>query len=405
MYVQIPACRMSNAFENYSRDSVFRDRYTLTPEFVPDELPRREEETKRMVEALSILLDPYRAVAVNIAITGQAGIGKTTLAKKITKDLENFALQRKVNLEVHYVNCHTFRSKTSILRRLATDKFNIHGRGFSDEELMEMLATRLDREQKRLVLTIDEAGMLKGEDILGLIHMNELFGPGSGRLSIIVISRRQEWSLMLDTHLSGRIQDQLNLNKYSREDLVEILGYRRQLGFHADVLSNDVLDLIIDISAATGNARHGIEIMLRAGMIANSRNQDQITADFVRAAKHEVYPELRSDVFKDLKFNELAAALSVARKLKNKGGLAATTINESYDSFRLICNEFEVKPPGKATFRICIETLNRLGIVQSQVKPMSDGTRGRRSVITLHDIPASILEERVTDTIRKKVTE
>jgi archaeal cell division control protein 6 len=391
---------MSNIFAKHSRDSVFKDRYTLTPEFVPDQLPRREAETERLVEALSILLDPYRSVAVNIAITGQAGIGKTTIAKLITKDLENYAIQQKIKLETHYVNCHTFRSKTSILRRLASDKFNIHGRGFSDEELTEKLATRLDREDKRVVLTIDEAGMLKGEDILGLIHMNELFGPGIGRLSIIIISRRQEWSLMLDTYLSGRIQDQLNLSKYSIEDLKEILSYRRNIGFFADVLPDDVLDLIIDISASTGNARHGIEIMLRAGMIANSKGVKQISADFVRAAKHEVYPELRSDVFKDLKFNELAAALSIARKLKSKSGLAMTTINEAFEVFKVVCAEHDVKSPGKATYRICIDNLNRLGIVNAQVKPISDGSRGRRSVITLHDIPASILEDRITEILK-----
>ncbi|RMG20173.1 MAG: AAA family ATPase [Methanobacteriota archaeon] len=395
---------LTNLFEKYSTDSVFKDRFTLTPEFVPDEMPGREDEQTRMVEALSILLDPFRPVAVNIAIIGPAGVGKTTLAKRITKDLKSYAESLNINLDTQYVNCHSFRTKTSILRRLVTDGFtNVQGRGFSDEEMMEMLAKKLSRENKRIVLTIDEAGMLRGEDILGLIHMNELFPPGEGRVSIIIITRRQQWSLMLNTHLSGRVQDQINMPKYTREQLETILRYRAQLGFYAGVISDEVLDMIVDIAATTGNARHGIEIMLRCGMIANAKKSSIITPEFVRAAKNEVYPELRPDVFNDLKINELVVALSIATILSKGGGVVQTTINEAYQVYKMYCETYQLKGQSKATFRIYLDNLAQLGIVVTQVKPMPDGSRGRRSIITLHDIPAIIVKERVEEAIKKKI--
>ena len=392
---------MTNVFANYSGDSVFRDRYTLTPEFVPPEMPCREEETNRMVEALSILLDPYRSVAVNFAIIGEAGVGKTTLAKLITNHLADYAIQQNIQLEVQYVNCHSFRTKTAILRKLANEKFAMHGRGFSDEELMEMLATRLDRENKRLVLIIDEAGMLRAEDILGLIHINELFGPGIGRLSTIAITRISDWMTMLDTHLSGRIQDKLELENYNREQIETILKYRRKLGYYHEALPDDVLNLIIDVSANSGNARHGIEIMLRAGMIANTKRAKVVTPEFVRAARNEIYAELRPDIFRDLKFNELAAAVAVGRLLSKKGAASYTTINESFEVFKLVCAENKVKPPGVATYRNCIKELSRLGILVYKVKPVGSNARGRHSVIGLMDIPAVILIERVQEVMKE----
>jgi len=373
------------------------------PEFVPDELPGREVEIEQLVENLSILLDPMSTVAVNVAITGLPGIGKTTLAKKTIDDLKKAATQNGINLDVFYINCHSFRTKTSILRRIAMDKFHIQGRGFSDEELTEMLAKRLEKENLRMVLALDEASMLKGKDILAFIHLNELFPVGEGRLSTVIICRRTEWTLMLSAHLSGRIQDQLNLEGYSRDQLETILEFRARLAFFADVLTKDVLDLIIEISANTRNARHGIEIMLRAGMKANAKGSHIITPDFVRAAKTEVYPELRSDVFHDLKINELFAALSIGRML-NQSETVATTVNQSYDTFRLVSEEFGSKPQSKATFRLCIETLEKLGIISHSVSSIDEG-RGRRAKILLYDIPATILVERVETVIKNKLKE
>ncbi|MHA2031871.1 MAG: Cdc6/Cdc18 family protein [Candidatus Kariarchaeaceae archaeon] len=390
-----------NIFEKKPRESVFRERYKLMPEYVPEELPCRDKEQDQLVENLRILLDPTSRVAVNISITGKPGVGKTTIAKKTISDLKSAAVKNNINLDVFYINCHSFRTKTSILRRIATDKFRIQGRGFSDEELIEMLAMRLEKEDLRLVLAIDEAGMLQGKDILSFIHLNELFPPGIGRLSTMIICRRAEWSLLLSATLSGRIQDQLNLEDYTTDQLTEILTYRRGLAFFADVISSDIMQLIVDISSRTSNARHGIEIMLRAGMKANAMGSSVITPDFIRAAKTEVYPELRSDVFLDLKRSELFAALALGRILELPGHVS-TTINQSYDTFTSVAEEYGIKPPSKASFRLCIETLEKLGIISHAVGVIDEG-RGRRAKISLYDIPAQILVERVENVLKSQL--
>ncbi|MCE7737465.1 MAG: AAA family ATPase [Candidatus Heimdallarchaeota archaeon] len=387
-----------NIFEKKPRENVFREKHKLMPEYVPEELPCRDKEQDQLVENLRILLDPTSRIAVNISITGKPGVGKTTIAKKTITDLKSAAIKNKVNLDVFYINCHSFRTKTSILRRIATDKFRIQGRGFSDEELIEMLATRLEKEDLKLVLAIDEAGMLKGNEILSFIHLNELFPPGTGRLSTIIICRRSEWSLLLSATLSGRIQDQLNLEDYSKEQLKEILTYRKGLSFFADVISDEIMELIVEISSRTSNARHGIEIMLRAGMKANAMGSSEINADFIRAAKTEVYPELRSDVFLDLKRSELFAALALGRILEQPGNIT-TTINQSYDTFASVAEEYGIKPPSKASFRLCIDTLEKLGIISHAVGVIDEG-RGRRAKISLYDIPAQILVERVENVIK-----
>ncbi|MCY3411841.1 MAG: AAA family ATPase [Candidatus Heimdallarchaeota archaeon] len=385
---------MTNMFARKQADSVFRNRITLLPDFVPAELPCREREIEQMVENLSILLDPDHTYAMNVAITGPPGIGKTTLAKRTLEDLKNVAVKNNINLDTFYINCHSFRTKTSILRRIAMDNFHIQGRGFSDEELLEMLAIRLEKENKRLVLALDEASMLSGKDILAFISMNELFMSGNGRLSILIICRRSEWSLLLSTELSGRVQDQINLQGYERGELETILTYRKEMAFYADVISDEVFDLIIDICSRSRNARFGIEILLRAGLKANAVGMNCITAEFVRAAKTEVYPELRTDIFQDLKKNELIAALAIGKILQRKNKVS-TTVNESYEKFKLLSEEQEFNVQSLATYRQCIDSLEKLGIISHTAGTLKERKQERRSKITLYDIPAQILVERV----------
>ena len=127
----------------------------------------------------------------------------------------------------------------------------------------------------------------------------------------------------------------------------------------------------------------------------------EITPEFVRAAKTEVYPELRSDVFEELKLNELTTLLSIGRILL-KPGVVSTTINESYERFRLVSEEFNQKTQSKASFRLYIETLEKLGIIAHSVSTVDD-SRGRRAKVSLYDIPAVILVERVESVLKAKL--
>ena len=167
------------------------------------------------------------------------------------------------------------------------------------------------------------------------------------------------------------------------------------------MVTEEVLKIIVDICANTRNARHGIEILLRSGMKANASKMDVLNPELIREVKNEVYPELRSDVFEDLKENELITALSVGRIL-SKQGKVATGVNEIYEVYKLVCEEYEYKIHSLSTFRLCLTTLENLGIISHQVGTLDEGTRGRRSKISLFDIPAIILVERVENVLKHK---
>ncbi|MHA2358115.1 MAG: Cdc6/Cdc18 family protein [Candidatus Heimdallarchaeaceae archaeon] len=380
--------------------SIFKNESTLYPEYVPPELPTREEEIARLARNFRSLLGKEGSFSVNVAIVGHAGVGKTNLCKYTMKRFEEAANSRNINVKFLYYNCHSFRSKTAILRNILSEHFRIQSRGFSDEEILDMLVKRLTREDIRLIIALDEANMLNSEDILSIFHAGEFFGSEQSMISSIVISRPIEWRSLLNVPLSGHIHDQMDISGYNRNQLLQILEYRAKMALYPTAYSDDIINLIADICSSSQNARHGLEILYRAGKLADLKHETSISADYIRAAKADVYPELRRDVLEDLRIQELLAALGVARKLAVKG-VTSTTIEESFDSYVVTCEEYNIETRKKSTFRAAIETLHKVGILGKSVGPIEAGKRGRRTKITTFDIPATVLVERIENILSK----
>lgn len=375
--------------------SVFRDERSLFPEFLPQKLPRREEEISRLATDFRPLIQKKGSFAINIAITGSAGVGKTAVARYCGIHIENAAKKKNIAIKFILYNAHTFRTKTSILRNLLTDHFNVTARGFSDEEILGMLVKRLEKDDMRLIIALDEANLLGSDEILSIIHASEVFGIERSRISTIIICRRTEWRAILNAPLSGHIHDQINIPGYTKDELFDILSYRAQLAINSGVISEDIIDMVAEIASQTQNARHGIEILLRAGKMADYEHINEINAELIRKAKVGVYPELRPDVLDDLNDHELLAALGLARRLKHHG-ITATTINEAYKYYQIACEEREgLKAQSLSAFRKYVHRLDSVGIIGKAVGPLGRGRRGRRARITLYDLPATVLEERV----------
>jgi len=392
-----------NTIERFlSGSSVFKNEHTLDLKYVPPKLPRRREELARLTRDFRPLINKEKSYSINLAIIGPAGVGKTATTKFFCTRFVEAAQKRDVEIIYTYYNCYTFRTISAILRNLLTKYFGITSRGFSNYELLGMLTLRLKREKKHLLIVLDEANIIGAEDILSIIHAPEIHGFGEARISTIIISRPTEFQSLLNAPLSGHINDKIQMNGYSYEDLKEILEYRVELAFKTSAISEEIVDMVAEIASQTQNARHGIEILYHAGKIADREGKEEVTSEMIRVAKGEVYPELRPDILNDLKLHELLTALAIAKRLKHSG-ITATTINESYDYYGIACDEYGIPANAKPTFRRHIDVLTRMGIIGKSVLPLRRGRRGRRGRITLYDIPAVILEERTRKLIERQL--
>ena len=378
--------------------SVFKEggERTLNQSFVPEYLEYRSEDIRRISQNFRPLFllknGGQEGFSTNIALTGPAGVGKTVTARYTIEQIQKMAERHRIKLYTDYKNCWTTRTKTSILRSFLRDQFGVASRGFSDEESTDILIRRLNSEQAYLLLILDEISVLPQKDIRGFIHLPEEFGAAH-RISLVMISRPTEWKVTLSSMVSQRIADVIQFNPYNYEETRKILEYRAQLAFKTSAISEDVIEMVAEICDQTKNLRHGIEIFYRAGRAADQHRIDELTPELIRHAKNDVFPEMRADILEELKTHELFAALSIARRLHHKG-ITATTVEHSFKNYRIICEEWNVRPNGEAAFRNYLATLEAIGILGKVTKGVK-GRKGVRARLTIHDVPAAVLIERI----------
>jgi cell division control protein 6 len=403
---------MADPFERglYS-GSVFRDggERTLTPSFVPDALKFRDQTLHSIAQNFRPLFRsdpekwPTEPFSTNIAVTGPAGVGKTAVIRYSGGRIQKAAEKANLRVYVYYRNCWSTRSRIAIIRSLLRDEFDVSARGFSEEEATHILMTRLKSEEAHLLMILDEASILPRQDLQGFLLMEEEFG-GRHRVSVIMASRPSEWKYVVSPGMAQRINDLIEMNPYTLGEMTQILQYRAGLAFRDGCVSEDIVEMVAEIAHETLNLRHGIEILYRAGMAADLHETDEITPELVREAKAAVYPELRSEMLEELGVHELLTLLGVARRLVHKGE-TATSIGHGYKYYRGVCEEWGEVPRGESSFRNFIENLEAVGLIgKVEFGPSGRRPRGRRTRITIHEIPALLLVERIESLLasRKK---
>ena len=380
---------------------LFKDEERLSPEYVPSKLPHREKEFSILKSFFSSLISGKTQYSVRAVITGSVGTGKTSLAKLCGQEVELEA--RKNRRIVHYIhiNCRINRSLYSVLRRLS-EVINapVPKRGFSDEEVMHSLLKYLSRSNTYVILGLDEAEVLFSEEGAEPFYFLSRIGEETeapGRLSIIVILRDPEVLDRLDAQTrSSLLGTAVHLSEYSYEQLLDIIRYRADEAFYPDVLAEETLEFLADVSAERGDARYAIDLLWRSGKFAEADNSEKITPEHVRRAIASVYPTIRRENLSYLSRDEALILLACAKTLSSNR--AYTTSAEIFDIYKLVCEEKGAVPKGYTRFWETLQKLQDLGFLSIRVR--SEGSRGgRKSHISLPGIPASLLEAELSKAI------
>ncbi len=385
----------------FGQQSVFRQAGSLDLSYVPPKLYCRDEVIKSLIYNYRRILEEKEPPSINCLLLGKGGVGKTVTAKYFGKNFRRIALEKDVNLFIEYYNCINFRSKSKIIRELLAKYTHGSGRGFSDDEALKLILTKLINDGAYMFLVIDEVQLLKSEDVLAFLDIAETFGHHNAKLSILLVSRVKDWMVIETERILSRLNEKIILKPYDFDDSNLILQYRSEIALKENVVNDDILAMISQIVVENKNMRHGIEILRKGGLYADKEGLNRISADMIREAANEVYSTFRGDIIDQLNEQELLALYGIVRTLINNDE-PYTLVDDAFEEYEAVCESYSIQPHVKMSYRKYVRQLRNLKIIASKTVRIEDAQRGRHLKITLLDIPPRKLEELLEDLFEKK---
>jgi cell division control protein 6 len=395
--------------ETLERPTVFKDETPLSLEFIPRNLPHRDDQMRFLTQLFRFSLDSPFSTSQRVLITGDVGTGKTVLAQRFGTDLVKAARGRKVNLHYVHVNCREAKgSLFMIIKRVLTQfEPEFPKRGFAPEELLHTLMDMLDDKNMHLILALDEVEhLIRVEESTPIYNLTRIQEERVGkpiRLSLIFILRELEYLQKLDRSTIDTLQRNIvKLDKYSSRQLIDILQDRVNLAFKENAVTDEALELVADVGGQSGDARYAIELLWRAGKYADSEPSKQVLTDHVRKAAGSVYPMLRGEYIAALSSHEKYMLLALARVLEESQE-AYANIGTVEREYKAVCEEYNDKPRKHTQIWKYARGLGAIGVIAASKS--GEGVRGKTTLLGLQSIPASTMREQLETalaTARKK---
>ncbi len=387
---------MSNFIEDeLLSSSVIKNLKALDFDYVPEELPHRTEQLKMLAQIFKPVLS---RVAQNAIVRGPVGTGKTVITKKFCQTLINTARKQGKFIEYVHINCRK-RSTNSMVLIGILNHFDerFPDRGFSVQEMLQILKKQLDRRDAQLLLVLDEADALIKKSGCNLIYDLTRFTDETSKsdnpISIIMISQKNLIEDLDETVLSTfKRSNLITLNKYQSNELFDIINQRVDIAFHSNVVTLDSMNLIADIAGELGDARFAIELLWKAGICADQQHVQKVVPEHIRAAKAETYSIITETKLKNLAKQQLLTLLSVAIRLMKEDTAYANT-GDIEKTYAITCEEYNEKPRAHTMFWNYLKELENAGFIN--IKISGKGQLGTTQNISLPDIPVEILIQKL----------
>ena len=368
--------------------SVFKRRESLSPRHVPKALPHRQKQLDMLRSLFSEFLErPREAYQKVVQIYGPTGSGKTCTAMRFGLMLEEDARRRGIPLKFVHVNCKlgidsTYALYQTILQKVSPESL---GRGYSPSEMLRQIMFHLRRADEYMLLVVDDVDYLvralrekrgEGGVIFDLTRLNEMYlGEGQHVVGVIFTAKDASFRELLDpAEVSSLGSVILRLPPYTSGQLSEILAERVEEAFRPGAVGEEVVEFVADLAAGKqynpGDCRFALDILLTAGMIADSEWAEHVRLDHVRMAAAEWFDGISTEDLMELDEHELLVLRATADAL-HFNEKAYATVKEIWEHYEMACAAKEVKPLSYEKVKEYVYDLHCRGLIHQSKKGVS----------------------------------
>ena len=340
---------MQSSFDEGLGD-IIRDEYVLRPEYLPDRIPHREDKLGALVSHFSAFFRTGEYSTI-LMLSGPVGSGKTMLAKKLCIEGRNMSKHAGSLIKFCMVNARIDRGPQLFVNRIIKHVgLALPKRGYDPVEVLNLVLEDLSKNRYALFTIIDEVETfieLVNPDLLYLlVRSSEFGGPPT---SVLLISKGRDFVKHLDASLRSSLSvGMVELKGYTEGQLFDILKDRTELAFFPGTVSDEVLKYIAGLASKFGDARLAIDMLYRAGKLAELEGENRMLLEHVRKAYEEIHPPIDLSALSELSKKERAVLKAVAeisniRKEITMGELKETIKGISYTALWMTVKMLEAK--------------------------------------------------------------
>lgn len=238
----------------------------------------RAHELEQIADALRPIVS--RKQPETVLICGDPGSGKTTCVNHVLAKLTEETRVKPV-----YINCWRYNTRAALFPHLLNQLgYPTPRKGKPADQLLVRLGEWLTK-NRSIVLALDEFDQLRDQAKL-VYDLYQLNHESQNTLGMLLISNDPPADLSLDPRSESRLTYRIvEFRSYTTDELVEILQQRTEAAFRPGTVPEEVIEIIAGSAAEEGgDCRQAIDLLLRAGRIAERDGADVVTTAHVDKA-------------------------------------------------------------------------------------------------------------------------
>ncbi|MHA1224033.1 MAG: ORC1-type DNA replication protein [Candidatus Heimdallarchaeaceae archaeon] len=377
-----PTTDIDEIFDRYldAETKIFKNREVLSPHYVPDILPHRDDKFEELAKILAPAL--RGGTPSNIFIYGTTGTGKTAVTKHVLNKLEQKAKSRNLAFKYSYMNCQHVDTKYRVLTQLCEDiGIDVPFTGLHFDVVYQKFKEALDKLGILHVTVLDEVDMLYHKSTEALYVLTRINSElKKSKISIIGITNDVNFKETLDPRIRSSLsEEEMVFSPYTAEQLHDILTQRSEVAFYKGVLEFGVINLCSAVGAQQhGDARRSLDLLRVAAELAERNGDEKVTELHVRKAQQVIERNTVIEVLTSLPIQTKTVLHAI---FLGEGKSEEITTGDVYEIYTKICKLVRLDTLTARRVGDLINELDMLGIVTAQV--ISKGRYGRSKRIHL----------------------
>ncbi|ADV64321.1 Cdc6/Cdc18 family protein [Desulfurococcus mucosus] len=374
---------------------VFKNREVLHPDYIPDTLPHRENEIKKLAEHLLVSAQGIRPS--NVLIYGLTGTGKTVVAKYVVGKLKEKASMLSTRLDYAYVNTRkldtTYRVIASIAQSIG---LRIPHTGLAVSEVYRRYINALESWGGLHIVVLDEVDYYvkrEGDDLIyKLVRANEELT----RAKIVLVGITNDINFVenLDPRVRSSMGEvEMVFPPYNAEQLYTILRQRAELAFNPGVIDDGVISYCAALAAREhGDARRALDLLRVSGEIADREGADRVTIEHVKKATLEIEEGRIYQSVVTLPLHQKIVLKKIVELVEAKG---SATTGEIYAAYAESMKSLKYEPLSPRRISEILMQLDMMGLITSET--ISRGRYGVTKVVRVKKDVLQVVKEALKD--------